>query len=452
MKKNLLALLWMIAVFTPVLAPAGRAADVAADFQPALDKMELKSGDTLVFLGDSITHQCLYTQYLEDYFYTRYPDRRIHFHNAGVGGDKASDALLRFDEDVAQFKPKYVTLLLGMNDGRYTKFDPEIFATYEKDMGVLLDRIAALGATAIPMTPTMFDARAARMGKKGSSEPRDTYYNSVLAYFGTYLREQASVRGLGFVDMYSALNNLTVLQRKKDAKFTMIPDAVHPGPAGQVVMAAAIIADMVPHTSVSVINIQDATGAKPRATGSNGKLTDFQGGDKISFTFKANALPWVLPPDAAEGYKLTKAGHRHGQDKLTVGNLKPGNYELRIDGQLAGTYTDARLAAGVELEENDKTPQYQQALKVALLNKERNEKGVHALRDHWRTLKGKRLDLQKTEPDAQKAAEKKAAFDKWLPGFKENVAKAHALANEYENQIYQANQPVAHKYELIRAN
>ena len=28
------------------------------------------------------------------------------------------------------------------------------------------------------------------------------------------------------------------------------------------------------------------------------------------FTFAGNALPWVLPPEAAEGYELTKAGHR----------------------------------------------------------------------------------------------------------------------------------------------
>src|SRR5688572_18385548 len=97
----------------PAAAPAPEA---AVEFQPIHSKIQLKSGDTLVFLGDSITHQCLYTQYVEDYFYTRYPKRRIHFHNAGVGGDRATNALARFDEDVASFKPKYVTILLGMND------------------------------------------------------------------------------------------------------------------------------------------------------------------------------------------------------------------------------------------------------------------------------------------------------------------------------------------------
>jgi len=60
------------------------------------EKFVLKDGDTVVFLGDSITHQCLYTQYLEDFFYTRLPGTHVHFHNAGVNGDRAADALARF--------------------------------------------------------------------------------------------------------------------------------------------------------------------------------------------------------------------------------------------------------------------------------------------------------------------------------------------------------------------
>ena len=79
-------------------------------------KLELADGDCLVFLGDSITHQCLYTQYVEDYFYTRFPNIRVKYHNAGVGGAKAWDALERFERDVAAYKPKYVTILLGMNE------------------------------------------------------------------------------------------------------------------------------------------------------------------------------------------------------------------------------------------------------------------------------------------------------------------------------------------------
>ena len=56
----------------------------------------LKDGDRFLFIGDSITHQCLYTQYVENFFYTRYPQTRIKFRNAGVSGDRAADALSGF--------------------------------------------------------------------------------------------------------------------------------------------------------------------------------------------------------------------------------------------------------------------------------------------------------------------------------------------------------------------
>ena len=137
---------------------------VAQDFTKTLRPIRLEDGDTLVFLGDSITHQCLYTQYVEDYYYTRYPDRRINIRNAGVSGDIAGDALTRFDEDIAKFKPKYVTILIGMNDGGYTPFEHEILEEYKQGMTKLLDKIDAIGATAIIMTPTMYDLRSALKG------------------------------------------------------------------------------------------------------------------------------------------------------------------------------------------------------------------------------------------------------------------------------------------------
>lgn len=443
----------LLVLFTAI-APlvAQQAQPPAPEFKPILAGMDLKDGDTLVFLGDSITHQCLYTQYIEDFFYTRYPERRIRFHNSGVGGDRASDALARFDDDVAAFKPKYVTILLGMNDGSYTKFEPQVFETYEKGMTELLEKIAALGAMAVPMTPTMHDSRAARMRKP--AEPRDTYYNAVLSFYGTWLREIAGQRGLGFVNMWAPLNDLTMEQRKKDPKFTMIQDAVHPGAAGQVVMAVAILNDMVPRSSVSGIFVrqQPKTG-KFGIVGVNGKAANLQAGDdKISFTFKANALPWVLPAEAADGYKLTHAGHRYSNEKITVGNLKPGKYELRIDGELVGTYADSQLAFGVELEANDKTPQYQQALKVAMLNKERNDKAVHPLRDLWVKPKLMRRQVAVLEQQGNKdaAAAKRAEIEKFQAEFKPAAAEKIALAKQFEDQIYQANQPVVRKYDLTR--
>ncbi|MDR3406260.1 MAG: SGNH/GDSL hydrolase family protein [Chthoniobacter sp.] len=431
-------------------APAAAPAAPAADLKPFLDAIDLKDGDTLVFLGDSITHQCLYTQYIEDFFYTRYPKLHIHFHNSGVGGDRAKDAITRFDEDVAAYKPKYVTILLGMNDGSYRDYDKAIFDTYQQDMTTVLDKIAGIGATAIPMTPTMFDSRSKSM-KGDNAEPRKTYYNGVLALYGAWLHEQAQNRGLGYVDMFSPLNNLTIAARKKTPNFTMIPDGVHPAPTGQVVMATAILEDIVPRSQCTQITVDEKAG-KLAATASGGKVTDFNGtADSVSFTFAADRLPWVLPPDAVDGYKLTHAGHHYSNEKVSVRGLKAGKYTMKIDGETIGTYASGQLAFGVELEENDKTPEYQQALKVALLNQQRNNVAYHPLRDQYSQLKGKRRDLAKIDEKDPQYAAKKAEFETWYTGQKAKVAELLAQAKGFEDQIYQANQPVPHKYEFAPA-
>ena len=135
---------------TALAKPAAKAAK-PSKFKTMLPQMLLKDGDTMVFLGDSITHQCLYTQYVEDYYYTRFPNLHIHFHNAGVGGDRASDALARLDDDVLAFKPSYVTILLGMNDGGYRDFDkPARSRPTSRDMTAVLDRLAAMGPPPFP--------------------------------------------------------------------------------------------------------------------------------------------------------------------------------------------------------------------------------------------------------------------------------------------------------------
>ena len=253
--------------------------------------------------------------------------------------------------------------------------------------------------------------------------------------------------------MWSPLCDFTLQQRRQDPKFTMIPDAVHPAAAGQFVMAASIISDVMRKGSVFTLNIRPGMDPKKAILAGNGKAENVEiMPDKISFTFKANALPWVVPPDAIDGVKLTHAGHRYGQERLTCPGLKPSKYELKIDDQTIGTYTDAQLAFGVELEENEKAPDFQQALKVAMLNKDRNDKAVHPLRDLWLKRKIVRSQLAKLEQSDNKDAAnaKRAEIEKWLPEFQAGVAEKIALARKFEDDIYQANQPVARKYELTR--
>lgn len=422
-------------------------------YKAPLSKMELKTGDSIVFLGDSITHQCLYTQYVEDFFYTRYPKMRLKFHNAGVGGAKAWDALARFDRDVAAYHPKYVTVLLGMNDGRYQPFNDEIFLTYYEDMQELISKIEGIGATPILMTPTMFDSRAARMGTRKRDPAAVELYNSVLAYYGTWLREVAAESGFGFVDMYGPLNNITITERQKNPKFTLITDAIHPDPPGQVVMAYALLSDMNVQRQVSRITISKKTNGKPAATARGGKLTDLKyTDDGVAFTWLADSLPWVVPDEAKLGAELTKLGHRMSQESLSIHDLPPGRYELSIDGEVVGRYAHTALARHIELQSNPKTPEYQQAMKVAVLNQQRNAGPVKDKRNSWRVFQSyarlkRELDAQGDQKDPKKVA-KLAELNKRLEDQDRVIQESEAAAKALEDKIYEINQPVARKFVL----
>ncbi|MDB4679743.1 MAG: SGNH/GDSL hydrolase family protein [Planctomycetaceae bacterium] len=419
------------------------------DLAKPVSKVTLADGDSIVFLGDSITHQCLYTQYVEDFLYTRFPTNRFKIHNAGVGGARAWDALARFDADVAAYKPKYVTILLGMNDGSYQPFNQDIFDTYKQDMTELLSRLDSIGAISIPMTPTMFDSRASVIGKRERDPAMLREYNSVLTYYGTWLRELATDEGRGFVDMWGPLNNITFEQRKQDANFTLIKDAVHPDAPGQVVMAAAIITDLGFPRQVSNIRVSADLNGDVNATATGGKVTNILiTDDTVSFSWKANSLPWVVPAEAQPGAVLTKLGHKLSKESLEVHGLAPGKYQLKIDDKVVGVYTNVQLARHIELQENAKTPQHQQATYVAELNKQRNAGPVRSMRGQWSQFQRYARSKRAAEADLKNEAAV-AELEKWteqIKGMDNRVAEFNAAAKLIEDEIYKTNQPISRKY------
>lgn len=421
--------------------------------------LNLQDGETLVFLGDSITHQALYTQYFECFFYTRYPERRIRTHNAGVSGDKAADALARFDEDVAALKPDHVTVLLGMNDGQYESFSGETLETYQNGMKELLARITGTGATAIALSPTMFDHHQLALRQNDETfrfrdRPFDPGYNALLAYYATWLRQTASAEQIPFVNLWGTLNDLTFAMRSAQPDFSLIEDAIHPGAAGHFVMAAAIVErsrQERPGVSNIVLMPNGEGWTAGRNTGVTG-ITAPASGDEISFTFLAKALPWVVPATTSNydlkwgpsaparlGYDLTAAGHKLSRELLRIDGLPPGKYELRIDDHLVATFSDRQLGSKVELQNYLNTPQSKQALEVALLNQVKNDELVRPMRDLWAKVKALRRNPEKAaDPDGNRA------------DLMARIETLQEKIREVENQIYEINQPIPRRYHLRR--
>src|SRR5437660_1474910 len=63
-----------------------------------------KDGDTIVVMGDSITEQHLYSNYLEMWSVCRFPKRKLTFRNVGISGDRSTGGNSRFKRDVLPYK------------------------------------------------------------------------------------------------------------------------------------------------------------------------------------------------------------------------------------------------------------------------------------------------------------------------------------------------------------
>src|SRR5215831_10652011 len=170
----------------------------------------IKDGDRVVFLGDSITEQRLYTTYVEAYALTRYPKWKLTFRNVGWGGDTSwlrqrahpdEKALFAADEtrqqemveasvgsglkrDVLPLKPTFVTVKFGMNDHSYQAFREDIFGAYVRSQTQIAEVLKANGARVAFLTPQPIEEKRPDPDK----DPR----NESLRKFCDGLRDVAS--------------------------------------------------------------------------------------------------------------------------------------------------------------------------------------------------------------------------------------------------------------------
>jgi lysophospholipase L1-like esterase len=214
-------------LFTMVLSLLGPApADTPKELQ-------LKSGDQIVAIGDSITQQAGYVRDIDAVLAEKYPDLKLpKVINKGIGGQKAEDLVKRFDKDVVKLKPAFVTISIGINDVWHrlnAPHDAKILAAYKKNVAAMVDQAQAAGIKVILIAPTVIQEDAKAEGNK-----RLTMYVDAE-------KEIAKEKKCQFVDLHAYF--LTALEKKPaDVKGNWLTgDGVHMKPLGDAIMAAGVL-------------------------------------------------------------------------------------------------------------------------------------------------------------------------------------------------------------------
>ncbi len=330
----------------------------------------LKSGDTAVFYGDSITAQDLYTQWIELYTVTRFPGMRVHFFGAGVGGDRVSgggggEVDLRLSRDVYSHHPSVITIMLGMNDGGYHPASSETEDTYVKGYEHLLSSLHDMAphARVVVLGPSPFDDLTRPPAFPGG-------YNSVMKHFADLDQNLAREHGADFVNLNGPVQALIEQAQANDPVFArlVLPDRVHPEPIGHWAMAEAILKAWNAPSQVSSISINARTANIEQSLNASVEHLEVNGAT-LQWTETENALP--LPFDVKNALQqrilqLTDIQKDLNQELLRIAGLNTGNFTLAIDGKAVGVFSADDLANGINLADYH-TPMRDQAQTVSWL-------------------------------------------------------------------------------------
>jgi lysophospholipase L1-like esterase len=391
----------------------------------------LKEGDRVVFYGDSITDQRLYTTFTETFVVTRFPKMKVDFVHSGWGGDRVGGGGggpidVRLERDVFAYKPTVMTIMLGMNDGSYRAFDQGIFDRFSSGYEHIVDSVKKtlpdIRLTLIQPSP--YDDVA----QPPNFQPG---YNAVLVRYGAFVKELGDRVHATVADLNSGV--VAAVQKAKatdpDLAKKIIPDRVHPGPGGHLLMAGELLKAWHAPSQVSSVEI-DAPGKKVTQSQAT-RVSDLKVADTITWRQTDQALP--MPVDTKDGVIALAVNSSDfvqalDQQPLKVSGLTAANYKLAIDGTAVGEFSKEQLGDGINLAILA-TPMAKQAQEVHRLTLQHNS--VHFTR--WRQIQ---VPLASFKSDRVQTATKDL-----MTALDEEEA-------ELIKQQRAAAQPVEHRFEL----
>jgi lysophospholipase L1-like esterase len=224
----------------------------------SLAEFAIRDGDTVVFLGDSITAARTYGKIIENYTLLRFPERKVRFINAGHGGETANGGLQRLDQAVFGQGATVLTVAYGINDiGWGMRADAAHKKEYLAAIEQIVDHCKEHGVR-------VFICSAAI-----TAEDPDRAEKGFLQSMCDEAMALAKAKGAGAIDVQRLMRQVQrrVLaanaKEPEKAKHTKMhaEDGIHLNDLGQMAMAYAILNGLGAPADVSAATI-DAKTAK----------------------------------------------------------------------------------------------------------------------------------------------------------------------------------------------
>ena len=185
--------------------------------------MIFENMDRIVFAGDSVTDAGSnnpvgeglfdslgrgYVREIDNMLAAWYPDVLLRVTNSGIGGNTSRDLLARWERDVVNLRPQWVSICIGINDV-WRQFDcpamPDYAVTpeqYEENVEKMVVSAKSFAKGVILMTPYMIeplkeDKMRARMDVYGDicrklAEKHDAIFVDLQAMFDRYFEHRHS--------------------------------------------------------------------------------------------------------------------------------------------------------------------------------------------------------------------------------------------------------------------
>jgi lysophospholipase L1-like esterase len=235
----------------PVLSWSGEAASPAASSQAAAARgrtdLRIEAKSRLVMIGDSITDvgrarpigegradDALgrgYVMMVDALLGAVYPERLIRVTNMGISGNTTRDLKARWQTDVLDLKPDWLSMMIGANDV-WRQFDSPrqterhvLIDEYEANLAELVTATKPVVKGLVLMTPFYLEPN------------RQDAMRAAMDRYGAAVKRVATAQGAILVDTQAAFDR--VLEVLYPAAINW--DRVHPNPTGSAVLARAFL-------------------------------------------------------------------------------------------------------------------------------------------------------------------------------------------------------------------